>query len=135
MIQLSPKTSTILCFGIFNCLTASADTHTEQALRYATEAVRAGRDANALGLQAAEALKHLKAAMEANANYPELIKQLTEGEEDLKSAVEHARQFNTERAAHDAADAEIHLKAANTASMRLQQLQESQGKPSWPVVR
>lgn len=132
MIRPTLKTAAALWAGALYCAAAAADQHTAQALQHASEAVRAGRDAKVLGAQAAEALKHTQDAMAAHADHPELLKQLAQGEEDLKSAVQHASKFNTERAVIDATDAEVHLKAADTAARRLEALQ---GKPTWPIVR
>ena len=133
MIHPNPNAAiTAMLAGLLLCAVATANEHTTEALQHATEAVRAGTDAKVLGAQAAEALKHTEAAKADQTSHPELLKQLNEGENDLKSAVRNASQYNTEQAVRDAADAQTHLKAADTAARRLE---ATQPKPAWPIVR
>ena len=105
---------------------AIADTDTSKALEHAVEAVNAGKDSKAVAEHAAEALKHIEAAKAAQAVHPEVLKQITKGETDLQDALKNANRFNSETAAQDAASAEVHLKAADTAAQRLDAI----GKPA-----
>ncbi len=102
------------------CKVAIADWHTQEALRHASQAADSAGDAKTLGGHAAEALKHIEAAKATYASHAGIIKQLDKGEADLKSAVRNASRFNTDTAARDALDAEIYLKAADTAARRLE---------------
>jgi len=86
-----------------------AEEHASQAINHAQEAVDSAGDSKAVGQHAAEALKHIDAAKAAAANNPRAVKQLEEGEADLKGAVENANSYHGVTAVQDAKDAKTHL--------------------------
>ncbi len=111
------------------CVSSIAEQHTSESLEHAAKAANSVGDSKAVREHAAEALKHIEAAKAAQASNPGIVKQLSKGEADLKSAVKNASQFNTDTATRDAMDAKTHLNAADTAARRLEAIM-TQPKPA-----
>lgn len=95
---------------------ALAEQHIQEVLHHTDDAVHAVGDSQSIGRHASDALELIDEAQDANASRPDVLEYLGRGEEELGSAVRHARRFNSSTAWQDAVDARRYLEAADKAA-------------------
>ncbi len=93
-----------------------AEQHIQEVLQHTGAAVHAVGDSQSIGRHVSDALELIDEAREANASRPDVLEYIGRGEEELGSAVRHARRFNSSTAWQDAVDAERYLEAADQAA-------------------
>lgn len=113
---MNPKKFTIVAalapfFALAFPNAVQAEDHATKAKEHAMEAAGA-KDSLTIREHAAQALKHLEAAIAAHAADPETLKHLIEAEKELVKADEHAGWHNTDAASRHADDGKSHLDAA-----------------------